>query len=162
MTAQHLVHFGDALSRGQLINWDYLGFLFKQISPYFFACLGISLAVGLSIAGAAWCAWASSESSKQLWTPFGPLPQSDACSLCLPLCPRKRNVRVEVLASWLLTEVQPSKRVSEGVCERRGIFITGSSLLGAAIRVPRITSKNLIRCLPPVCSALSAFQAELC
>jgi V-type H+-transporting ATPase proteolipid subunit len=27
----------------------------------------------------------------------------------------------------------------------RGIFITGSSLLGAAIRVPRITSKNLIR-----------------
>ena len=29
----------------------------------------------------------------------------------------------------------------------RGIFITGSSLLGAAIRVPRITSKNLIRYL---------------
>ena len=28
----------------------------------------------------------------------------------------------------------------------RGIFITGSSLLGAAIRQPRITSKNLIRC----------------
>lgn len=28
---------------------------------------------------------------------------------------------------------------------RRGIFITGSSLMGAAQRVPRITSKNLIR-----------------
>lgn len=56
MAHQQLLHFGDALSRGQLINWDYLGFLFKQISPYFFACLGISLAVGLSIAGAAWYA----------------------------------------------------------------------------------------------------------
>ena len=31
------------------------------------------------------------------------------------------------------------------VALRRGIFVTGSSLLGAAIRVPRITSKNLIR-----------------
>ncbi len=41
----------------------------------------------------------------------------------------------------------------------RGIFITGSSLLGAAQRVPRITSKNLIRSAtdcsklcPDVCS----------
>lgn len=35
--------------------------------------------------------------------------------------------------------------VSGELGERRGIFITGSSLLGGAIRVPRITSKNLIR-----------------
>lgn len=152
MAAQHLVHFGDALSRGQLINWDYLGFLFKQISPYFFASLGISLAVGLSIAGAAWCAWASSEHLQQLWIPLGPFPQSDACISCFPLCLHKHGVRVKVLVCWLLTSAA-HQRVSAHVCQRRGIFITGSSLLGAAIRVPRITSKNLIRYLSPFCAA---------
>lgn len=37
------------------IAWDYLWFLFKNISPYFWAAMGIGLCVGLSILGAAWC-----------------------------------------------------------------------------------------------------------
>ena len=36
------------------INWTYLGFLFKNISPYFWSAMGIALCVGLSILGAAW------------------------------------------------------------------------------------------------------------
>jgi len=76
-----LILFGLSASSGQKVFLDlqYLGYMFKQIDPYFWGSLGVALAIGLSVLGAAW-----------------------------------------------------------------GIFITGSSLVGAAVKVPRITSKNLI------------------
>jgi hypothetical protein len=36
------------------VDVSYLLFLFKNISPYFWASLGIAICVGLSIVGAAW------------------------------------------------------------------------------------------------------------
>lgn len=61
------------------LDWQYVKALFKGISPYFWAGLGIYTSIGASVLGAAW-----------------------------------------------------------------GIYVTGSSLLGAAMRAPQITSKNLV------------------
>ena len=63
------------------------GDLFYAISPYSWAYVGIGLALGASVVGAAW---------------------------------------------YLLGKL-------------RGIFIAGASILGAAVKAPRIRSKNLVR-----------------
>jgi hypothetical protein len=38
----------------RFIDWPYLWLLFRNISPYFWAVLGIAICVGTSILGAAW------------------------------------------------------------------------------------------------------------
>lgn len=41
-------------SPDRFIDWPYLWLLFRNISPYFWAVVGIAICVGTSILGAAW------------------------------------------------------------------------------------------------------------
>lgn len=38
----------------KLLDFQYLGFLFRQINPYMFTAMGIASAIGFSVLGAAW------------------------------------------------------------------------------------------------------------
>ena len=52
-----LILFGISGSSGsgRFLDFAYLGFLFRNIDPYFWAALGVAFAIGLSVLGAAWC-----------------------------------------------------------------------------------------------------------
>ena len=55
LTDQQVFHWGILEPHnGSPINWAYLFFLFKNISPYFWCTIGIGQCVGLSILGASW------------------------------------------------------------------------------------------------------------
>merc|ERR1712205_61113 len=41
-------------SGDKLVDFAYLGVLFRSVNPYFFAALGIAAAIGFSVLGAAW------------------------------------------------------------------------------------------------------------
>lgn len=52
---------------------------------------------------------------------------------------------------------QAAAKSLASILTRRGIFITGSSILGGGVRAPRIRTKNLISCVESlnVCGAIA-------
>lgn len=46
-----LIQVGDS---NKFIDYNWLWFLFRHISPYFWAAMGVVLSVGMSILGASW------------------------------------------------------------------------------------------------------------
>jgi V-type H+-transporting ATPase proteolipid subunit len=147
-----LVVFGISAFRADasgnaLVDFGYLAFLFRRINPYMFAAFGIASAIGLSVLGAAWYA----EAGK---------PRDDRPSR--PLDASTRRGSASFLSSRTQTKCPPSTLTNVRPVLRarlrsllRGIFITGSSLVGAAVRTPRITSKNLISVI--FCEAVAIY-----
>jgi len=121
----------------RLVDWAYLGFLFRHVNPYLFTAMGIASSIGLSVLGAAWC-----------------VPPTIA-----PTSPPTLDAQIHRESSAVFLELQfanihPSNPVVR-LATRRGIFITGSTLAGRAIRTPRITSKNLISII--FCEAVAIY-----
>jgi V-type H+-transporting ATPase 21kDa proteolipid subunit len=92
-----------------------VGRFLEESSPYLWASTGIGLCIGFSVFGAGWCVYITRLTS---------LPPIHYRSLN----PLHRSY-IHCVAPALF----------------RGIFVTGSSILGGGVRAPRIRTKNLIR-----------------
>ena len=87
-------------SGDKLVDFAYLGVLFRSVNPYFFAALGIAAAIGFSVLGAAWCVFRDLRRIIDPSAPWPPLarprardPPSGGPAI---VCPGTRSTRIRL------------------------------------------------------------------
>ena len=68
--------------RNELLDWPYLQGLFRAVSPFYWASLGIYVSITASVCGAAWCALPLSTLKPVATLGFRPRTNARSASTC--------------------------------------------------------------------------------
>jgi len=111
-------------SGDKLVDFAYLGLLFRSVNPYFFAALGIAAAIGFSVLGAAWCVFRASRRTCDPSASKGPLarPRDARSQTRAPLSFSSKHERAFVFYPTSLEKKRKARFVFAAVSSRTSHF----------------------------------------
>ena len=148
-------------SGDKLVDFAYLGLLFRSVNPYFFAALGIAAAIGFSVLGAAWCVFRASRRTRDPSASKGPLarPRDARSQTRAPLSFSSKHERAFVFYPTSKREkAKSAKRFRLAVSSRTSHFGLTSSVVPHARanvttnRLAGVSSSPVPRWWAPPCA----------
>ena len=115
-------------SGDKLVDFAYLGVLFRSVNPYFFAALGIATAIGFSVLGAAWCVFRVSRRIIDPSAPWARLARPRARDPA-PRGPAVVFARAHEARAFVFTLETEKARRTRGVVASRSILSRRSDVI---------------------------------